>query len=174
MNSIAYFKKAIAASDTVNLRNFYPEATVGWLQNRSSKNCGFFGEGLGKVYLDMDRFEDAVPVLEKAGSDLDDPYSEVLLYLARAYEGLGRDEEAIGVLVELLSRQTDDEALSLLEDLYTRTHGNSEGLEAMIEDAREAFSKKAPDFELTLEGGEKFSLRSLKGKVVLLAFWFPT
>jgi len=174
VNSIDFFEKAISTSDTVNMRTIYPEATAGWLQNRSSKNSGFFGEGLGKVYCDLGRFEEAVPVLEKAKYDLADPYSEVLLYLANAYEGTDRTEEAIAVLLDLLSRQTHDEAQTLLTELYSGVHGDSEGLEARIEEARKVFSRKAPDFKLSDTDGGEFSLDSLKGNVVLLAFWFPT
>jgi len=174
VSSVEYFVRAITASDTINMRNFYPEASAGWLQNRSTKNKGFFGEGLGKVYCDLGRFEEAVPVLEKARTDLHDPLSEILLYLARAYENLGRDEDAIEVLVELLSKQTDDEGWSLVKQLYTRVHGSLDGLETRIEKARESFSRAAPAFTLREKNGEEFSLHSLKGKVVLLAFWFPT
>jgi peroxiredoxin len=44
----------------------------------------------------------------------------------------------------------------------------------MIEKAKEIIGKPAPDFELTDMNGKQYRLKDLKGKVVVLNFWFTT
>lgn len=172
--SVDFFERAIAESDTLTLRRLYPMASPEWLEERSEKNRGFFGESLGGICLKLGRNLDAVRVLERAKADLRDPTNELLFSLARAYEVTGHRDEAIDVLVELLSAQVDRTAGALLDSLYMARHGSLAGLSEKIEEARKRFSKEAPDFKLPTADGEKFSLRDLRGKVVYLAFWFPT
>ncbi len=174
INSIEFFERAISKCDSSNMRTYYPTAAALWLAGRSSKMKGFYGEGLGQALYRLSRYEDAVTALEAAKSELADPLSEVLFTLARAYTHLDRDEDAIGTLIELLSRQTDDEARVYLDSLYKENRGDLDGLSEEIEEARKSFWKEAPHFTLSDDNGEEFSLADLRGKVVLLAFWFPT
>lgn len=172
--SIGFFEKAITESDTLTMRRLYPEASAAWLEERAAKNRGFFGESMGGAYVELGRHEEAVRVLENAKADLGDPTKELLFFLARAYEKTGREDEAIDALIELLSAQIDRTAGSLLDSLYSERHGSLDGLSERIEEARRTFSKTAPGFTIAKDGGGEFSLEDLRGKVVLIAFWFPT
>ncbi|MFQ6104319.1 MAG: tetratricopeptide repeat protein [Candidatus Glassbacteria bacterium] len=172
--SIRFFESAIAACDTANLRKYYTEASPEWLEESSAKYKGFYGEGLGQVLYELGRYDEAILVLEEARSKLSDPLSEMLYTLANSYARTNREEEAIDILIELLSKQTDNDARSMLDSLYIARHGSSSGLAERIEGARKSFWKQAPDFIVTADDGAQFSLDGQKGKVVLLAFWFPT
>jgi tetratricopeptide (TPR) repeat protein len=172
--SVAFFERAMEKSDTLTLREMYPEASTAWLEERSMKNRGFFGESLGGVLLQLGRHEEAVGVLEKAREDLVDPTKELLFSLAQAYRKTGREDAAIDALLQLVAAQIDRAALSLLDTLYVARHGDRTGLSGRIEEARSTFSREAPGFTLAKDDGGTFSLGDLRGKVVFLAFWFPT
>lgn len=169
-----FFKKAVALSDTAHFRAAYPEAKPAWLLDRAAKSRGFYGEMLGELWYKLGDDERAIEALELARSEFSDPVKEILLTLARSYTRAGSPEWAVDVLFELLAKETDPGGRALLDSLYEDVYGSMEGLEERIAQEREKFFKAAPDFTLAGKGDVPVSLSSLKGKVVLLAFWFPT
>ena len=65
-------------------------------------------------------------------------------------------------------------ALESLRAVFERRTGSAEGFEQYLESTRQRLARPAADFALADYGGESVSLGSRSGKVVLLAFWFPT
>jgi len=128
----------------------------------------------GWVKFKQHKFDEAVSDLEAARKLQSEPDAEVLFHLARAYGKVNRDEEAIELGIELLSRSMDPEIRSFVEDLYRRKHGSLKGLEETVREKRLAASWEAPDFTLADLDGNQVSLSEHRGKVVALVFWSPT
>jgi hypothetical protein len=129
---------------------------------------------LGELWYELGNDERAIEALELARSEFSDPVKEILLTLARSYTRAGSPERAVDVLLNLLAKETDPGGRALLDSLYEGIYGSMEGLEERIAEEREKFFREAPDFTVAGTGDAPVSLSSLKGKVVLLAFWFPT
>ena len=53
-------------------------------------------------------------------------------------------------------------------------NGSDEGYEEYLWSTRERFARPAADFSLVDYEGNTLELSSTRGKVVMLAFWFPT
>jgi len=69
---------------------------------------------LGEAYVEADRFEDAVPQLQRA-ADLDTTLADPLYLLARAYRGIGRAEMAQTALVEFEQRSQQEAPAATVE-----------------------------------------------------------
>ncbi len=84
--------------------------------------------------------------------------------LARAEELLAPDAVMAG----------NGEALDALRLLHARRTGGEAGFDELLLATRQRLARPAADFTLPTYAGEPVSLASRRGKVVLLAFWFPT
>jgi len=69
---------------------------------------------LGEAYVEAERFEDAVPPLQRA-VDLDTTLADPLYLLARAYRGIGRADLAQTALEEFQARQQQQQATPAAE-----------------------------------------------------------
>lgn len=100
---------------------------------------------------------------------------EMTLLAAEAESGLGQRDVAYARAMELFLRQPSDRFRAAVAR-YGSALGRSPS--AVDEDVRArlvATATPAPDFPiLTYPDGRKGSLSDLRGKVVLLNFWFPT
>jgi len=77
------------------------------------------------------------------------------------------------------SRLGAKEAENSLKEIYQKRHGNLDGFEASLSQALEKQKRPgseekemAPDFDVTALEGESLKLSALRGKVVVLNFWF--
>jgi hypothetical protein len=96
------------------------------------------------------------------------------LFHARAVLASGEHERALDLLAPLALFGDSKTALPLLLKAYAEVHGSEEGIEQFLWSTRQRLAKSADDFTLPDYDGNHHTLSALGGKVVLLAFWFPT
>lgn len=68
----------------------------------------------------------------------------------------------------------DTKALADLRQIWAGRNGSEEGFEAYLWSTRQRLARPVADFVLSDYEGAAFDLASTRGKVVMLAFWFPT
>jgi peroxiredoxin len=75
--------------------------------------------------------------------------------------------------VVLMKQMRDEEGIAeLKKEIAIRANGTTaDESRSLIANPRRAREKYAPDFSLVSTAGEKFTVESLRGKVVLLDFW---
>ncbi len=75
--------------------------------------------------------------------------------------------------VVLMKQMRDQEGIAeLKKEIAIRANGTTaDEARSLIANPRRAREKYAPDFSLVTTAGEKFTVESLRGKVVLLDFW---
>ena len=152
----------------------YPEIDAGWATGTSRRYRGYLYGTLGFVYSQAGKTSKAVDALEEAVTLIPYADSEILEELASAYEELGRHDEAIESLLDILAVSMNDEAMSQLETTYAEKYGDTTGVHALVAEKRKAVIEPATDFRMASLTGETVTLSDFKGKVVLLDFWFPT
>lgn len=96
------------------------------------------------------------------------------LYWGRTLLNSGKTQEAIDKLAAgaLLGEYTQMQAA--LREAYDAKFSDPDGYDLFVENLRKKIAYPIDDFTLTNYQGEQLALSSLKGKVVMLAFWFPT
>jgi len=67
-----------------------------------------------------------------------------------------------------------DFAMDTLKEVFAARNGSDDGFDAYLEQARERLARTVDDFTLPTYEESEFQLASTRGKVMLLAFWFPT
>lgn len=138
---------------------------------------------LVNVYNAQGKYSEALALIERA---MELAPEQTGRFSASYYQGLeksGRKLEALHQL-EILYRQGNFSREEKMKELYIALNGSARGydlyLQRMQSDviqsirqhiAGNAVYKDAPDFELLNLDGDKVSLSSLKGKVVVLDFW---
>ncbi|WP_437918084.1 TlpA family protein disulfide reductase [Sphingobacterium sp. LRF_L2] len=158
-------------------------------EQRDGKS-GFAGVGypgyvsqLVEVYTAQGKQLEALHIIEKAISLVPDQASRFSGSYFKGLEAAGRKLEALQQL-EIIYKQGTFAQKDKMKELYIALNGSDSGLESyfdrmdeeLVKSIRDhikemATFKPAPAFELTNLKGEKVSLASLKGKVVILDFW---
>ncbi|TET46471.1 TlpA family protein disulfide reductase [candidate division TA06 bacterium] len=99
---------------------------------------------------------------------------ESYLVEAQIWRGLSKPSRTESAHVEAW-RRGSQEAKDSLEVLYKRKHGSMEGFDEYIRTGSTAGQEEkpsAPSFQVTSLDGKRFDLESLRGKVVVLNFWY--
>lgn len=93
----------------------------------------------------------------------------------------GRTLEQSGLLDDALQRLSpmaifgeEEDALEALKEVFVKKNGGESNFDEFIKQQRLKFSRQIDNFSLAGYDGDRLELSSLKGKVILLAFWFPT
>ena len=68
----------------------------------------------------------------------------------------------------------DEEALAGLRQVFAGRNGSEEGFDEYLWSTRQRLARTVTDFALSDYQGATFNFAATRGKVVLLAFWFPT
>lgn len=125
---------------------------------------GLFGEALG-----------ALAVAKQYQRDSDPRTAE---FEAQVWSKLERWDKVADAYAEAL-RNGSKTAEGLMKELYTKRHGSAEGFEPYLAEkmknaasGKEAGATSAPAFTATAIDGKTFDLTSLRGKTVVLNFWF--
>lgn len=143
---------------------------------------GYVGQ-LVDVYNAQGKQREALEIIENAVALVPEQASRFSGSYYQGLDAVGRKLEALQQL-EILYKQGTFAHKDKMKALYTELNGSDKGLEGyfdrldrdvvkMIRDhiAENETFKPAPSFELLNMKGEKVSLASLKGKVVVLDFW---
>jgi Tfp pilus assembly protein PilF len=124
---------------------------------------------------------DAAPARPTAGRvipnlDLSDATSaEIVLLRAEAEAGLGQDDRAYERTLDLFVQRPGERIHTILSRYGSALRKTPADIEVDVRGRLVRDGKPAPDFPLaTYPDGRKGSLSDLRGKVVLLNFWFPT
>lgn len=159
-------------------------------KEQQDNKSGFAGVGyssyvnqLTQIYNNQGKYAEVLSLLEKAIALSPSQASKFSSTYFKALDKAGRKLEALQQL-EILYRGGDFSYKDKIKSLYTELNGTDKGLDAYIvrleKDAVKGIQehiaqyevqKIMPDFELLNLKGEKVSLASMKGKVLVLDFW---
>jgi tetratricopeptide (TPR) repeat protein len=132
--------------------------------------ANWYRSSLGKLYLEMNRAEEALAQFDQV--EFKDPDSEYYLNLAKAYDQTGKKEKAYESLIESLILGANMEASEMLSQISEQLN-KEEDAKAKIWEKRLEQAKPAVEFTLPDLEGNQVSLKDFRGKVVLINFWFP-
>lgn len=138
---------------------------------------------LASIHVNRGEYENAIQLLEEGIDAASHHASRFSASYAISLAAVGRKLEALQQ-VEILYRAGEFQYKDMLDTLYAELNGSSYGFkryvsrlnEDVIQFIRQDIAKHAqyrdsPDFELLNLRGEKVSLASLRGKIVVLDFW---
>jgi tetratricopeptide (TPR) repeat protein len=129
-----------------------------------------YSKDLGKLYLEMNEFENALGRLDQIS--FKDPDPEHHFLLAKAHIKIGNKEKAYESLVESLCLEPNDSARKMLIQVSEQLN-KEENITEKIWKKRLERAEPAADFKLPDLEGNIVSLTDYRGKVVLINFWFP-
>ena len=128
-----------------------------------------------KTLVGGGKWDDAFALLEKAPPPSGNHGTTWTLLKAQAAAGAGRPEDAYKALVESTAALPDARIDAALPAYATALGKTSRDVDADIWGSRDARAKPAAAFNLTsLRDGAPVQLADFRGRVVLLAFWYPT
>ena len=129
---------------------------------------------LGDTGLAFDRFAAADEA--KSLTYLGVPNTPLYEFWGRAALGEGQHDSAIELLgAETLFGEDGSGAKPYLREAYAAKNGGEEGFDEFLWATRSELATSVDDFELADYEGNPVSLSGVgDGKVMLLAFWFPT
>lgn len=93
--------------------------------------------------------------------------------LGRAYARKGDRASALDALVHAVAAWPTRETREAMLAAAKEAGKSADDAENLVVRAREASAYPAPDFTLDVLGGGRVTLSELRGKVVLVNFWFP-
>jgi peroxiredoxin len=155
-----------------------------WLQQQKFSLGAILDTYAASLYK-MDRLQDAIPAFEesvdlteKTNADINERYANALL-------DAKQNEKALKFVEALIRDGNTTEALDeQFKKAYIALNQSEEGLDTALVSALEAgkekvkanlaeelLNKPAPDFNLADLGGKNISLKSMRGKTVILDFW---
>ncbi len=159
-------------------------------ENEKDNKARFAGMGYASsmsayvnILVAQKKYAEALNYIENALKVAPEQADRLAMVYYKSLMGTGRKLEAYNILTKLYAKgqfavEND------LKKLYTELNGSDQGYERfnaslqteLTQNIRNhikemAVFKPAPDFELLNMKGEKVSLSSLKGKVVVLDFW---
>lgn len=131
-----------------------------------------------KIRFQQGDFTGALRDLKAARAFQDEVDPDFFLHEAHIWSQLGYAKNAEHALLEA-HRLGGPEAKAELEALYRKRNGTGEGFRAYLDEKSASVRAKskehkepAPKFEIKNLKGETLSLARLKGKVVVINFWF--
>ncbi|MCB0288813.1 MAG: hypothetical protein KDH97_01020 [Calditrichaeota bacterium] len=102
-----------------------------------------FNARLATVYFYQNKYAEAVKTAEKVW-DYVDPWNEDFWYVTgQSYEKLGKDDQALAAYLQGVLVNAPETLDGALKALYSKVHGNTEGLDELIDKTRQEVS----DFE---------------------------
>ena len=121
------------------------------------------------------RWEEAAALLEKMSPPSGSHGTTWTLLKAQAAAGAGHREHAYNALVESAAALPDARIDAALPAYAARLGKTSRDVDTDVWSSRDARAKPAAAFSMTsLRDGAPVQLADFRGRVVLLAFWYPT
>jgi len=102
------------------------------------------------------------------------PNSQLDVYWAETLIRAGDYKAALDKIAPDAIMLGSDEAKALFKKAYVALNGSEAGLDEFTWKKRLEIARSVDDFTLPGYDGKRHSLSELRGKVTLLAFWFPT
>lgn len=128
-----------------------------------------------RALLDEARASEAFDLLEATKRSGDVPDVPLQLMRVEAENKVHRESAAYDRLVDLVAAKPLRPLYDALVAQARLVNKSAATMEADLRSRREARTKPAPDFQLTdYRSGTKVQLANLRGKVVLVNFWFPS
>ncbi|TET67601.1 MAG: TlpA family protein disulfide reductase [Candidatus Aminicenantes bacterium] len=130
------------------------------------------------IQFQLGNYGKALADIKTAKSMQEEPRPEYHIREATIWQKAGSFQKAEQAYLEAL-RLGSEEAKDFLKAIYMKRHENLDGFEEYIARRTETLKpesseekEKAPDFEVVTLDGKKLRLSDLKGKAVVLNFWF--
>lgn len=178
--AVALLKKAI--------NNSYKYMTT----NRNDYGASFAATGyigynnsLAEILIEQKKYAEALPYLREAHDSSKTVRGNVNSNYAKAFVGLGKNEEAYKMIDEAVKAgQATAEMKEMLKSLYVKVKGSNAGFDEYMVSLNKMVAEKirkdlekqivkmpAPMFTLKDVDGNIVSLADYKGKTVLIDFW---
>jgi tetratricopeptide (TPR) repeat protein len=120
------------------------------------------------------KFAEALETIGKLQKPSGSHATTWVLMKAKAAAGAGHTSQAYSALVESVATTPQDRLAAALNEYGSALNKTRAEIDADVWKARDAKATAAVSFELTgTKDGEPVRLSDYKGRVVLLAFWFP-
>ena len=128
-----------------------------------------------KTLIGGKQWDEALALLEKTPPPSGSHGTTWTLLKAQAAAGGGHREQAYKSLVEITAASPDTRVDAALQAYAAELGKTSRDVDADVWGSRDARAKPAAAFSLTsLRDGAPVQLADFRGRVVLLAFWYPT
>jgi tetratricopeptide (TPR) repeat protein len=128
-----------------------------------------------KTLIGGKQWDEALALLEKTPPPSGSHGTTWTLLKAQAATGGGHREQAYKSLVEITAASPDTRVDAALQVYAAELGKTSRDVDADVWGSRDARAKPAAAFSLTsLRDGAPVQLADFRGRVVLLAFWYPT
>lgn len=142
-------------------------------------------DGYAQALFNLGKKAEALGYIQKAYDKSDKKNTAVNSTYATILHGLGRHEEALPIMAQLVGDgMAAEEIKDLFRDSYLKTNGSTENFRKQMISLRKALKTKMeqeaeekminePGFAFTLRdiNGKMVSLADMKGKVLVLDFW---
>ena len=145
---------------------------------RTQRYLPLFFQKRAKIHLQMEDWANALSDIKTAQALEKEAKPEYFETESAIWQKLGLNQRAEEVLLEA-SQLGSKEAEKILKEIYNLRHEGLEGFEAYFsaalkkkEAARSEKKEMAPDFDVQTLEGKQLTTSDLKGKVVVLNFWF--
>jgi len=162
-------------------RREYPTAKLSQeeLEKRGRNRKGLILSYTGWAKANTGRIQEALSDYKAADKFMERAYMgysnwELDYFWGETLAKAGRFEEAIDRLARKALFGEDEDARKALHEAYTKLKGSDAGFDDYLWKLRTELARPIEDFTLEGYDGSRLTLSSFKGKVVLLAFWFPT
>jgi hypothetical protein len=159
----------------------YPdrEMTPDELESRGKNRKGLLLTYSGWAKANTGRPVDALKDFEKAEPLVHSTYMGYSYGKLDYFWGLtltqsGLLDDALQRLSSLAIFGEDEDAGGALKKAFIKKNGDESNYDEFIQQQRRKYSRQIDDFSLAGYDGSLLQLSSLKGKVIVLAFWFPT
>jgi peroxiredoxin len=145
---------------------------------RTQRYMPLFFQKRAEIHLRMEDWANALSDIKTAQALEKEAKPDYFETEGAIWRKLGLNRRAEETLLEA-SRLGSSEAAKTLRDIYRVRHGGFEGFESYFsgalkkkESAKSEEKPMAPDFDVHTLEGKQLNLSGLRGKVVVLNFWF--
>jgi tetratricopeptide (TPR) repeat protein len=127
---------------------------------------------LGEVEKGLAAYKDASAFVPLSAAGFS--YSDFYKAWARTLLDTGDHKAAMNTIAADAVTAGDEDALAIFKEAYLADGGSESRFDGYVEKLRLEVAKPVPSFAAYDYDGKKLEYGNLKGKVTLLAFWFPT